>query len=518
MEQWRLLDTGPRPAAENVALDEALLEERGRGASPNTVRFLQFDPPAVLLGFHQCAAQEVRTEYCRDQGIEINRRITGGGTIFFDRTQIGWEIICAKDFFNTGIANPEFFRKLCQPVVRALKNMGVNASFRPRNDIEVRGRKISGTGGTEDRGAFLFQGTLLVDFDVDTMMRALRIPIEKLKARELESARERVTCLKWETGSDLGSSAIKKRLREGFEKAFGIVLKTGRLTPGEQRLYLKLKRRFGRREWIDKISLPAAEQPVIAAAHRCRGGLIKTTMIVNLRLKRIQSLMITGDFFAYPQQSILDLESRFKDIPMDRALISRELGSFFNGNGTMLPGIRATDVRQSIFKALDRLQLVQRGISLRWANHVFPVNGSFGKIARAGPDHILVPYCAKLNECGYRFRKRCAACGRCSVSEVHALARKHGMAVTTILSFEDLMKTLGRLRAKGAKAYVGCCCEAFYLKHLEDFRKARLPGILVDINNTTCYDLGKARAAYRGVFENETEINVPLLSEVLDAM
>src|SRR4030042_534401 len=121
MRQWRLLDTGPRSAVDNVALDEVLLEECGRGASPNTVRFLQFDPPAVLLGFHQCAAQEVRTEYCRTKGIDINRRITGGGTIFFDRTQIGWEIICAKDFFKIGIANPEFFKKLCQPVIRALK-------------------------------------------------------------------------------------------------------------------------------------------------------------------------------------------------------------------------------------------------------------------------------------------------------------------------------------------------------------------------------------------------------------
>jgi lipoate-protein ligase A len=518
MRQWRLLDTGPRPAADNVALDEVLLEECGRGASPNTVRFLQFSPPAVLLGYHQCAAQEVRTEFCRTRGIDVNRRITGGGTIFFDRTQIGWEIVCAKDFFNIGIANPEFFKRLCQPVIRALGTMGVNARFRPRNDIEIKGRKISGTGGTEDRSAFLFQGTLLVDFDVDTMMRALRIPVEKLKARELESAKERVTCLKWEGVSDLGPGEIKRCLREGFEREFGIQLKTGGLTPDERRLYLKLRRRFGEGKWIDKVKMPAAEQPVIAAAHRCRGGLVKTTMIVNLRFKRIQSLMITGDFFAYPQRSVFDLESRFKDIPMDRALISRELENFFGGNGTMMPGIRAADMRRGIFKTLDRLQLVKRGISLRWANHVFPVNGSFETVARTRPDHILVPYCAKLSACGYRYRKRCAACGRCSVSEVYALAQKHRMTVTTILSFEDLMRTLGRLRAKGSRAYIGCCCEAFYLKHLDDFRKMRLPGILVDINNTTCYDLGKARDAYRGVFENETEINVPLLSEVLDAM
>ena len=85
-------------------------------------------------------------------------------------------------------------------MVTALRILGVESGFRPRNDIEVNGRKISGTGGTESDGAFLFQGTMLIDFDVDTMLKSLRIPIEKLKAKEIDSIRERVTCLNWEIG------------------------------------------------------------------------------------------------------------------------------------------------------------------------------------------------------------------------------------------------------------------------------------------------------------------------------
>ena len=86
METFRLLDTPPMTAAENMALDEALLELKGRGRTPNTIRYLQFSPRAILVGFHQSVAEEVRTQYCEANDIQINRRITGGGAIFFDET------------------------------------------------------------------------------------------------------------------------------------------------------------------------------------------------------------------------------------------------------------------------------------------------------------------------------------------------------------------------------------------------------------------------------------------------
>ena len=91
------------------------------------------------------------------------------------------------------------------------------------------------------------------------------------------------------------------------------------------------------------------------------------------------------------------------------------------------------------------------------------------------------------------------------------------MQITTILSFEDLMETLEKFRLKGVSSYVGCCCEAFYTKHLEDFERSGIPAILIDIDNTTCYELGKEEEAYKGNFESQTDINIDLLKKVLDA-
>jgi len=260
---WRLLDTPPMTAAENMALDETLLELKGQGKSSNTIRFLQFSPRAVLVGYHQSIAEEVRVEYCQANAIHINRRITGGGAILFDESQLGWEIICDKSFFNVTVPNQRIFKTLCTPVIIALERLGLKATFRPRNDIEIDGRKISGTGGTESGSAFLFQGTLLVDFDVDTMIKSLKIPVEKLRAKEIDSVKERVTCLKWKLGFRSSTKDIKAAIRAGFEKHLGIRLEPGDLIGFEKRLFEKKLPYFQSQKWIDQIKPTFSRHEVV---------------------------------------------------------------------------------------------------------------------------------------------------------------------------------------------------------------------------------------------------------------
>ena len=190
---WRLIDTGLRSAAENIALNRALLEARQAGESPSTLRFLQFTPSA-LLGFHQSAEQELDLDYCRAHGVTVQRRITGGGAIYFDATQLGWELYLHKHDLGTADM-AAIARRLCEAAARGISSLGVDARYRPRNDIEVDGRKVSGTGGVFEGDALMYQGTLLVRFDVEKMLRVLRIPAEKLSDKAIASARERVANL-----------------------------------------------------------------------------------------------------------------------------------------------------------------------------------------------------------------------------------------------------------------------------------------------------------------------------------
>ena len=518
MNKWRLLDTGKLTAAENIALDEALLEaKKNNGNIPNTVRFMQFSPPVALLGYHQSVAQEIRVGFCKKAGIDINRRITGGGAIFFDETQLGWEIICEKQLFNVGVADTDFFKRLSQPLISALNKMGITASFRPRNDIEIKGRKISGTGGTEEGDVFLFQGTLLVDFDVETMLRALRIPIAKLKDKEIDTAKERVTCLKWELGYTPEIDELKKIFKEGFEEAFKIRLEPDGLSKEEKMLFLEKKNTFTSQSWINKIRLPKDQQQMLCSIYKAEGGLIRVSLMINLAYKHIQSIIITGDFFAYPKRIILDLEAELKDVSIDEKIISGKIKDFFEKKQPQIPGVSASDFINAVDKALEKINIVQFGIPLLLTNRIFTVHGSFAETIKKSPHHLLLPYCAKSLACDYRYKKKCIECGECSVSEAYLLGRKNDMWVTTITSFEDLMVTLEEFKSQGVSSYVGCCCEAFYTKHVSDFERSGISAILIDIDDTTCYDLGKEKEAYLGNFESQTSVNIDLLQKVLDA-
>jgi lipoate-protein ligase A len=119
-------------------------------------------------------------------------------------------------------------------------------------------------------------------------------------------------------------------------------------------------------------------------------------------------------------------------------------------------------------------------------------------------------------ECLYREKKGCEECGQCSVGEAAQMGRSFGMDVITIQNYEDLESTLEQLKRSGVRGFIGSCCEPFYGKHRPDFERIGLPGILIDVERSTCYDLGQERRAFKGQFENQTHLNLPLLRKVLE--
>ncbi|MCL5070995.1 MAG: DUF116 domain-containing protein, partial [Actinobacteria bacterium] len=99
---------------------------------------------------------------------------------------------------------------------------------------------------------------------------------------------------------------------------------------------------------------------------------------------------------------------------------------------------------------------------------------------------LLLPYCVKMLECSFRYRDGCNFCEMCSFGEAVKLAHQNGIRNITIISYECLEENLKSLKAGGVKFFAGCCCEAFYIKHKEDFEKIGLPGVLINIDNKTC--------------------------------
>ncbi len=513
METWTLLDTGVRSAAENSALDDVLLKCRNRDIIPNTLRFLQFSPNAVLVGFHQSTEQEVRIDYCKENKIDINRRITGGGAIYLDGPQLGWELIASRAQPSIPKKVDELYEKLCRGTVKGLQKLGVKAEFRPKNDIEVNGRKISGTGGAFEGGAFLFQGTLLTDFDVDTMLRSLRIPIEKLKDKELESVRERVTCLKWELGYLPEMENIKSALAEGFSEVFDVEFTKRELSLPEKEMLNEKLKYYESDKWVYGIRRPMKHRQVLRSVHKAPGGLIRVSLVADIPNRRIQAALITGDFFAYPKRTIFDLEGLLKDASLVKGDLEILINDFFANREIQIPGVKPLDFFKALDKAIEKIDYLELGISQENVNRIFTVLYPFAEIAE--PSVLLLPYCSKLVGCDYRIRKDCDPCGGCSIGEGYELAGVNDMSPITILNFEDLISTLRHMKDEGVSSFVGCCCEAFYVKHIEDFEEAGVPGVIVDIDSETCYDLGKSKEAKLGDFEGQTHLNTELLTQVI---
>ena len=350
MDHWRVIDTGLRPAAQNIALNRALLEARQAEEIPSTLRFLRFTPSA-LLGYHQSADQEFNLEYCREHGITVQRRITGGGAIYFDETQIGWELYLHKRDLGTGDMQ-QISRRICHAAATAISALGVDARFRPRNDIEVDGRKISGTGGAFDGDALMFQGTLLIEFDVEKMLRVLRIPAEKLSDKAIESARERVANLKDLLGRRPDPAVIRGNMIEAFESEFGVEFGDGDLTLSEQQRYEVALREIDHPDWVGLINRPVADMPILEAAQKFPGGLLRAAVTFDVQTRTLRQVWFTGDLFVNPRRTVADLEAALRDLPLDR--LQQRVESFFAGRAVDMLTLTPAD-----FVAVVRLALRQ---------------------------------------------------------------------------------------------------------------------------------------------------------------
>lgn len=508
----RVIDTGFLTGAENMAWDETLLTARAQGIIPDTLRYLRFSPPAALVGYHQAVEEEIRIEYCRQEGIEINRRITGGGAIYFDQGQLGWELIASRKSLRLGLTLEGITGAVCQAAVLGLKTLGLEAAFRPRNDIEVQGRKISGTGAAFEGDVFLFQGTLLVDFNLEHLIKALRIPTEKLSQKELTSARERVTSLKEQLGQAPPLDEIKKALEKGFNIGLGLCFRQGEITEGENSLFRQILPRMQSADWIQGTRIPLRPKEVLHSIHKEEGGLIRAAVRVDLKKERINDLLITGDFFIHPRRAIYDLEAALRNTPVKN--LKSRIEVFFMENQVELLGLRFTDFHRALRLALDKMTYPDLGFSFEEADWMTTFNGTLPEILKEC-DLLLLPYCSKLPDCEFRYQDGCSRCGLCTIGEAFALAEEIGLKIMTIQNYEHLLETLEEEKRKGTRAYIGCCCDAFQLKRQETFKQAGLPGLLIDIENTTCYELHQEKEAYQGIFQHQTHLRLGLLEKVL---
>ncbi|WP_030667614.1 lipoate--protein ligase family protein [Streptomyces sp. NRRL B-1347] len=253
---WQLVHEGPQQPALHMALDQVITEEVAAGRRPPTLRVWEWGAPSVIIGSFQSLRNEVDPEGAARHGIEVVRRISGGGAMFVEPGNTITYSLSVPDALVQGLSFQDSYAYLDDWVLGALGDMGVKAWYQPLNDIATDAGKIAGAaqkrmvGPDGGPGAVLHHVTMAYDIDADKMLEVLRIGREKLSDKGTKSAKKRVDPLRRQTG--LPREAVIERMVDSFRGRYGLT--AGKVGEGELARAQELARtKFSSPEWTARV-------------------------------------------------------------------------------------------------------------------------------------------------------------------------------------------------------------------------------------------------------------------------
>lgn len=170
----------------NLAAEEYVMDHFDRD-----VFMLWRNAPAIIVGRHQNTLAEINLDYVREHDIPVVRRLSGGGAVFHDLGNLNFTFIAGGG--EVTYRNEVDFRRFTQPILDALRGLGMDARFEGRNDLTIDGRKFSGNAEYVHRGRILHHGTLLFSARMTDVAAALRPDPAKFNDKAVKSVRSRVT-------------------------------------------------------------------------------------------------------------------------------------------------------------------------------------------------------------------------------------------------------------------------------------------------------------------------------------
>ena len=168
----------------NIALEEYCLKNL---LQHEKIFILWINEPAIIIGKHQNAFEEINADYVKKHNINVVRRISGGGAVYHDLNNLNYTIISNEE------KGDDFdFKTFSQPVIDTLKELGVTAEFSGRNDILIDGKKICGNAQAYIKGRIMHHGCLLFNTELSVLAKALEIPKDIISSNATKSVRSAV--------------------------------------------------------------------------------------------------------------------------------------------------------------------------------------------------------------------------------------------------------------------------------------------------------------------------------------
>lgn len=249
--EWEIVRPGPLSPQMHLALDQVLAEEVGDGRRTPTIRFWDWASPAVIIGSFQSVQNEVDPENAEKYGFPVARRISGGGAMFIEPAgAVTYSIYAPADLVQ-GMSFADSYAFFDEFAVQSLRDLGIDASYVPLNDIASPQGKIGGAAQKRlGNGGVLHHVTMAYDMDGDRMAEVLRIGREKLSDKGTKSAAKRVDPLRSQTG--LSREEIIEKMIGTFRGLHGLT--EGALTEFElTRAHELVESKFGTDEWLYRV-------------------------------------------------------------------------------------------------------------------------------------------------------------------------------------------------------------------------------------------------------------------------
>ncbi|MBC2886771.1 lipoate--protein ligase family protein [Ochrobactrum sp. CM-21-5] len=249
--EWQIIEVPAVSPAMHLALDEVLAREVAVGRRAPTLRFWEWERPAIIIGAFQSLRNEVDMDATRAFGVETVRRVTGGGAMFVEPGSTITYSLYAPGELVRDMSFADSYAFLDDWVLKALNSLGIDAFYKPLNDISSSKGKIGGAAQKRfSGGTVLHHVTMAYDMDAEKMVQVLRIGREKLSDKGTTSAVKRVDPVRSQTGLPRGE--VIQRMRETFVSMNGGV--SGAITPEEYAAAEKLAaEKFSTQEWLRHI-------------------------------------------------------------------------------------------------------------------------------------------------------------------------------------------------------------------------------------------------------------------------
>lgn len=346
METVRVLDVGLVSPVRSQAIYHGIAHAMTPD-TPNTIILVGSSEPYVCIGYHQELEKEVDVGYCRDRGLPVYRREVGGGAVYLDDGQVFTQWI-----FRRGVLPLDLERRFSlyiEPLVNTYHTLGIDAVHRPVNDIHVGGKKIGGTGAAQMGDADVVVGSLMFDFNFESMARVLKVSSEKMRDKIFQSLNEYMTTMTRELDRVPDYEPVKQEYLRQCSNTLKMEMVLGEPTPDELAVTGDIEARLLSDEWLYQVGglrqtgavKIHADVFLVEAAHKAPGGLIRCT--ARLREGRIDDLTLSGDFTMLPAFAVGALEQTLRGVSLDKDPVRARVSEFYRGLPVQSPGVETDD-------------------------------------------------------------------------------------------------------------------------------------------------------------------------------